>query len=222
MRRGAHRRSRLSFVSGAFAGALGTGLIATVLFIQTDVGRTHPSLAATSDVRIRPSPSNDQQGTTTTAVFPERALGTPLELGVYRIKTSQLGSIDPCTLHYFDAFGAYATDCLVIQRDYGGRLLFIEVSLHNTSDAPMRFDIKHFVLVGSDGTTFDPVDVRSQLHHDPSLLSRTGLIPPGAWRTGWLTFDARVPALVARSLYYVAGTETLVIDFEGRYHIGAV
>ena len=110
------------------------------------------------------------------------------------------------------------TGCLEIERQYHKRLIFVSVGIRNLGQQAAEFDTEHFIFVDREGRSFDPVDVRSDFNYAPWLLPRSGLIPPGKWRVGWLTFDGRVGAFVAQSLDYVDHAETLRVVFDGNPH----
>ena len=79
------------------------------------------------------------------------------------------------------------TGCLEIERQYHKRLIFVSVGIRNLGQQAAEFDTEHFIFVDREGRSFDPVDVRSDFNYAPWLLPRSGLIPPGKWRVGWLT-----------------------------------
>lgn len=148
--------------------------------------------------------------------FPAGAQGTRFRLRVLRAPPRYAKQIGPCRLHSFGAKGVYFTDCKpleAIQKE----VILIQVEIQNTSEQAARFNVERFLFEDDDGDVFDPVDVRADFSYSPSLLPRSGLIPPGKSRTGWLTFDGRIHGFVGQSLSYVDGVETLTVQLRGKH-----
>lgn len=174
-----------------------------------------PSPSATPELTHSPAPPN------TDGAFRELAVGDRLILQVEMIPAPSLTAVGPCTVHRFGGNIAYITNC----REYelrGEQLILFAVKLTNTSGEPLNFDLEHFLLSARDGAVFDPVDVRAEFKYDPALLPRSGLIPPGKARAGYVTFDGRLQFRVADSLAYADGDQVLTVHFSGQHTVDVV
>lgn len=222
-----------SFLTGTLVGVVAAAAIAAVVvwLIRDPSNTGTPESQAVTPTPVSsptPSPSDSaeladpQDALRIEAAFPEAVSGQRVRLGVFDINPARVHEAGPCRLHSFDGNDAYVTDCSNIEQNVEKDLIFVAVSLRNTRNRPFRFDIENFLLIGRDGRTFDPVDVRSDFDYAPFLLPRAGLIPPGKDRTGWLAFDGRVEDFVAEALSYIDGQQTLTVAFQGRHTVETV
>jgi hypothetical protein len=149
-----------------------------------------------------------------TVDFPERARSDALEFLVIRVTHGSIRQVRPCRVATYDGDGAYVVGCPQIRADLDKELMLVSVYLRNHSDEAVRFEMDRFVAT-SPTSSFDPVDVRSDFDYAPFLFPREGLIPPGARKTGWLTFDGRADAKLVSISYIHGDDEILTVKFKG-------
>jgi hypothetical protein len=93
------------------------------------------------------------------------------------------------------------------------------VALKNRTDAPVRFNLRHFSLVTRDRRSFGPVNVRSDATYPPNFLLETTIITPHSVLQGYLTFDGRVVGVVPDRMSYIDGEQTLTQTYEGHHAV---
>lgn len=174
-----------------------------------------PSPTATPEPTHSPSPPKND------ADFPGVARGDRFNLTVEAIKETTLSHIRPCIAHRFGGEIAHIEHCQGYE-SLDKKLILVAVKLTNTSGEPLNFDLESFLLSSQGGAVFDPVDVRADFNYDPFLLPRSGLIPPGKARDGWITFDGRLQFRVADSVAYADGNQVLTVHFSGKHTAGSV
>ena len=109
----------------------------------------------------------------------------------WTITAHNLRHVSPCRVHSFGSGEyAYVTDCQGISEGTDGKdLLLVAVKLTDGTKSALSFNLENFLVVTSEGQTYDPVDVRSDYDYAPWLMPRSGLVAPGKSREALYTFD---------------------------------
>lgn len=192
-------------------------ILPVLLVMLTVVGcSASPTTTVTVTVATAQPPKPEPRAEVV-AAFPRSARGERLRLTVEEVTSKDVRKVDPCTYHLFGEASIYADQCAELTEASGKQLYIFQVVLRNDSESSVEFDVEHFLLVDADGSSVDPVDVRSDFDYPPWLFPPSGLIPPAATRSAYLAFDGRLEGLVARSLSYVDGEQTLTVTFAGDY-----
>jgi hypothetical protein len=127
-----------------------------------------------------------------------------------------------CRMHTFTyrgrTHGAFQSDCASWEGN-GYDILIFDVALRNATAKPVRFNLRHFVLVTRDDRSFGPVNVRAQATFPPNFLPERTLIAPHTMLQGYVTFDGRVVGVVPGSMNYIDGQQTLTQTFQGHHAV---
>jgi hypothetical protein len=221
-------RQGRGFVAGLIIGLLAAAVVGLTLYIVLDEPND-PAAASDKQTTASPTPSPTPSATPSPSPRPDAQVSEPFNDPLSWAEGERLSFADfwlpnhsnDCRTHTFryhgKTHGAFRSDCASWEPEYD--ILLFSVGLQNTTARPVRFNLRHFVLVTRDFRSFGPVNVRSHAEFPPNFLPERTIIAPRSVLRGYLTFDGRVSGVVPDRLSYVDGDQTLTQTFEGRHAV---